>query len=238
LRGDEIGWLLASSLLEEIKAQHETVATTIVSSTLLSLMAADADVRCATTLTGFKWIARSAGDGVLGFGYEEALGFAVDSCVADKDGLSAALALCSLAHSLAEKDQTLLDRIDELEGRFGVHATSQLSLRAEGPEALSSIRQSVERLLKDPPSRLGELDVSEVIDLREGWLGLLPTEGVVLALGDPGRIIVRPSGTEPKLKAYIEITPPKEGSLAEQRARAKDLIDVLEEKLTTLLSLY
>jgi phosphomannomutase len=237
LRGDEIGWLLASSLLDEIKAKHENVATTIVSSTLLSLMAADSDVRCATTLTGFKWIARSAGDGVLGFGYEEALGFAVDPCVADKDGLSAALALCSLAHSLAEKDQTLMDRLDELEERFGVHATSQLSLRAEGPEALTSIRQSVERLLKDPPSRLGELDVSDVIDLRMGWQGRLRTEGVVLVLGEIGRVIVRPSGTEPKLKAYLEITPPKLGTLAAQRERAQGVIDELRENLTSLLAL-
>jgi phosphomannomutase len=237
LRGDEIGWLLASSLLEEVKAKHESVATTIVSSSLLSLMAADVDVRCATTLTGFKWIARSASDGVLGFGYEEALGFAVDPCVADKDGLSAALAFCSLAHALAEKDQTIMDRIDELEGRFGVHATSQLSLRAEGPEALVSIRQSVERLLKDPPSQLGELDVSEVIDLNQGWKGLPPTEGVVLELGESGRVIVRPSGTEPKLKAYLEITPPKEGILATQRERAQGLIELLREHLTSLLAL-
>jgi phosphomannomutase len=236
LRGDEIGWLLASSLLDEIKAKGETVATTIVSSTLLSLMAKDANVPCATTLTGFKWISRAAGHGVLGFGYEEALGFAVDPCVADKDGISAALALCSLAHRLAQEDATLMDRLDELEERFGVHATSQLSLRGQGPEATTSIRRAVERLLRNPPTHLGELEVTEVTDLNVGWRGLSPTEGVVLALGESGRVIVRPSGTEPKLKAYLEITPEQEGSLTAQRERAQERLDSVRQSLSTLLA--
>jgi phosphomannomutase len=236
LRGDEIGWLLASSFLKEIKAKGETVATTIVSSTLLSLMASEAGVRYAMTLTGFKWVARAAGDGVLGFGYEEALGFAVDPCVADKDGLSAALALSALAHSLAQEDATLVDRLDELEEEYGVHTTAQLSLRGDGPEAMTSIRQVVERLLSSPPSRLGELDVSDVVDLNTGWLGLPPTEGVVLGLGTCGRVIVRPSGTEAKLKAYMEITPPREGPLAAQRERAQGLLDGVRETLASLLA--
>jgi phosphomannomutase len=236
LRGDEIGWLLASSFLEDIKAKGETVATTIVSSTLLSLMATEAGVRCVTTLTGFKWVARAAGDGVLGFGYEEALGFAVDPCVADKDGLSAALALSALAHSLAQEEKTLVDRLDELEGEFGVHSTAQLSLRGDGAEAMTSIRRVVESLLSDAPSRLGELDVSEVVDLNTGWQGLPPTEGVVLVLGTCGRVIVRPSGTEAKLKAYMEITPPREGPLVAQRERAQGLIDGMRETLASLLT--
>jgi phosphomannomutase len=236
LRGDEIGWLLASSLLGEIKEKGETVATTIVSSTLLEDMAKDVGVPCLTTLTGFKWISRAAGNGVLGFGYEEALGFAVDTSVADKDGLSAALALSSLAHSLAQQGATLIDRLDELEGRFGVHATAQLSLRASGPDALPMIRSAVERLLREPPSRLGDLDVSEVIDLNQGWRGLSPTEGVVLMLGERGRVIVRPSGTEAKLKAYLEITPPREGPLARQRAQAQEWLDAVKANLATLLA--
>jgi phosphomannomutase len=237
LRGDEIGWLLASSLLGEIKANEETVATTIVSSTLLEVMARDAGVPCVTTLTGFKWISRAAGDGVLGFGYEEALGFAVDPCVADKDGLSAALALSFLAHSLSQQGATLMDRLDELEERFGVHATAQLSIRVAGPQAPSTIKSAVERLLREPPSRLGELDVSQVIDLSHGWRGLSPTDGVVLTLGEDGRVIVRPSGTEAKLKAYLEMTPPREGSLADQRERAQGWLDAVKENLATLLAL-
>jgi phosphomannomutase len=237
LRGDEIGWLLASSLLAEIKEKGETVATTIVSSSLLEAMAASAGVPCVTTLTGFKWISRAARDGVLGFGYEEALGFAVDPCVADKDGLSAALALSSLAHSLANEGATLIDRLDELEERFGVHATAQLSLRAGGPEDLPKIRRAVERLVREPPSVLGDLDVSEVIELNRGWRGLSPTEGVVLVLDAMGRVIVRPSGTEAKLKAYLEITPPRDGSLAHQRAAAQEWLDAVKENLATLLVL-
>jgi phosphomannomutase len=194
-------------------------------------------VRCVTTLTGFKWISRAAGEGVLGFGYEEALGFAVDPCVADKDGLSAALALSSLANSLAQNGATLIDRLDELEERFGVHATAQLSIRASGPEALSSIKSAVERLLRDPPSRLGDLEVSEVIDLNKGWRGLSPTDGVVLMLAAKGRVIVRPSGTEAKLKAYLELTPPHEGPLAQQRGRADEWLDAVKANLATLLAL-
>jgi phosphomannomutase len=237
LLGNEIGCLLASSLLGEIKEKDEVVATTIVSSTLLEVMANDAGVRCVTTLTGFKWISRAAGDGILGFGYEEALGFAVDPCVADKDGLSAALALSSLAHDLAQRGATLVDRLNELEERFGVHATSQLSIRASGPEALPSIRAAVERLLREPPPQLGGLDVSEVIDLSQGWRGLSPTEGVVLMLGEKGRAIVRPSGTEAKLKAYLEMTPPRHGSLEEQRHQAREWLDAITKHLSALLAL-
>jgi len=235
LRGDEIGWLLASALLEEIVEARQTVATTIVSSTMLEKMAAAAGVDFVTTLTGFKWIARAAGRGVLGFGYEEALGFAVDAKVGDKDGLSAALALARLTHDLAQKGQTLFDRLDELEGRFGVHSTSQLALRAEGAEGLASIRRVVEQLRETPPATLGSLAVTDAVDLAKGWHGLGPSDGVALILGAMGRVIVRPSGTEPKVKAYVEVTPSAEGSLEEQRARAAQLIDGVRASLAELL---
>ena len=235
LRGDEIGRLLASSLLADIAKRGEVVATTIVSSTMLAAMAKDAGVRCVTTLTGFKWIARAARPDVLGFGYEEALGFAVDSRVADKDGLSAALALCALADALARRGQTLLDRLDELEERFGVHATYQLSVRAEGPGTLDSIRRVVDQLRAEPPASLGQFAVSDVVDLIRGWRGLAPTEGVLLELGSLARVIVRPSGTEAKVKAYFEVTPPRTGTLAEQRAVAARVSDELLENVGALL---
>jgi len=235
LRGDEIGWLLASALLDEIGAANQMVATTIVSSTMLEKMAAASDVPFATTLTGFKWIARAAPLDALGFGYEEALGFAVDARVADKDGLSAALALARLAHELAQQGHSVLDRLDELETRFGVHATSQVALRATGPEGPAVIRKVVAALAAEPPTMLGMLDVREVIDLNDGWRGLLPTEGLYLSLGEWGRVIVRPSGTEPKVKAYIEVTPPQERSLADQRAHAVKLVDGIRANLTSLL---
>jgi len=235
LRGDEIGWLLASALLEGIGEAQQMVATTIVSSTMLEKMAAAAGVGCATTLTGFKWLARAAGAGVLGFGYEEALGYAVDARVGDKDGLSAALALARLAHDLAHEGQTLFDRLDELEGRFGVHATSQLALRFEGAEGLVAIRRVVAQLRDTPPSSLGSLTVTEVIDLNNGWRGLGATDGVILMLGAMGRVVVRPSGTEAKVKAYVEVTPSNEGSLEAQRARAAVTIDGVRASLATLL---
>jgi phosphomannomutase len=237
LRGDEIGWLLATSLLPEMTGSDDTVATTIVSSTMLGAMAHEAGVPFKMTLTGFKWLARAAGSGVLRLGYEEALGFAVDPLVADKDGMSAALALSLLAVQLDEKGQTLLDRLDEVESHFGVHSIYQLSLRAEGSDGLVAIKNAVTSMREQPPSSLGGLDVSEFFDLVHGYEGLGPTDGVLLRLGNSGRVVVRPSGTEPKLKAYIEITSPpstvtpiasqREVAAAKVRAVRRDLEELL-----------
>jgi phosphomannomutase len=239
LRGDEIGWLLASALLDDPSATGDVVATSIVSSTMLQKMAEAAHLRFVETLTGFKWVARSAGDGVLRFGYEEALGFAVDPLVADKDGLSAGLALCHLAHHLARQGQTLLDRLDEIESTYGVHAVHQLSFRVSGPEAMSSIGATIGRLRATPPTNLGGLEVSEVVDLELGWRGLPPTEGLVLQLGDHGRVVVRPSGTEPKLKAYVEILGDASSgqSLEVQRAVAQERVRAVSDELTERLKL-
>ncbi len=237
LGGDQIGWLLASSLLTGIVERDEVVATSIVSSTLLAAMAKDAGARCATTLTGFKWISRAAGEGVLGFGYEEALGYAVDPLVADKDGLSSALALCALADQLSRHGHSLLDRLDELEGRFGVHATSHLSIRAEGRDGLASIRRAVEYLRTSAPTTLGTLRVTATVDLNTAGRDVPPTDGVLLELGDLGRVIVRPSGTEAKLKAYLEVTPPRDGSLNEQRVVAQRVGQAIRDDLAGLLRL-
>jgi phosphomannomutase len=236
LRGDEIGWLLASSLINGIHDRGEIVATTIVSSSLLEKMAQAHDVRCETTLTGFKWLARSAGEGVLGFAYEEALGFAVDENVADKDGMSAALALVTLADELASSGSSLLARLDEIESTYGVHATTQLAIRAEGPEGLAQLQQKVFDVTDHPPTTLGGIEVTESNDLSMGFRGLSSTDGVWLGLGELGRVVVRPSGTEPKVKAYLEVTPPRDGTLSEQRTRAREISDVVLESLRGLLS--
>jgi phosphomannomutase len=236
LRGDEIGWLLASLLIEGIHERGQSVATTIVSSTLLEKMARAHEVPYTTTLTGFKWLARSAGERTLGFAYEEALGFAVDSNVSDKDGLSAALALATLTSDLARRGVSLLERLDEIETLYGVHATAQLSIRAEGTEGLAQLRQKVTELTDRPPRDLGGLRVTEASDLALGFRGLLPTDGVWLGLGETGRVVVRPSGTEAKVKAYVEVTPPREGSLGEQRTLAKAITERILANLRELLS--
>ncbi|MGC2485700.1 MAG: phospho-sugar mutase [Acidimicrobiales bacterium] len=236
LRGDEIGWLLASSLVEGIRERGETMATTIVSSTLLEKMAKEHGVPFATTLTGFKWLARAAGDGVLGFGYEEALGFAVDPRVSDKDGMSAALALARLEWELSAQGSSLVGRLDELEAAYGVHATAQLAIRADGADGLTQLRQKVADLSEHPPRALGSWDVTESSDLGEGFRGLRPTDGVWLQLGETGRVVVRPSGTEAKVKAYVEITPPREGSLDEQRTHAHQITKAVLASLRDLLS--
>jgi phosphomannomutase len=239
LRGDQIGWLLASAMLPTMKDPRDVVATTIVSSTLLREMARDANVRFAMTLTGFKWLARAAGEDVLQFGYEEALGFAVDPEVADKDGLSAALAFAHLADELRRNGETLMDRLDQIEGRFGVHSVYQLSLRAEGPTGLSAIVNAVQSLRERPPTTLGGLAVSAYFDLALGYKGLGPTDGVLFQLGESGRVVVRPSGTEPKLKSYIEITSPPDSAtpLAEQRRHGASRVEAVRADLQSLLGL-
>lgn len=219
LRGDEVGWLLASALLDEGVTGDEVFATSIVSSTLLKKLARDRGVHFVETLTGFKWIARAARDAHLTFGYEEALGYAVDALVADKDGLSSALALARLAHDLRARGQSVLDRLDELETRYGVHATTQVSLRLEGSAASNVL---VARLRADPPHELGGLAVREVVDLARGWRGLPPTDGLLLYLAEQGRVIVRPSGTEPKVKFYLELTAAPSAALARSRVATWD----------------
>jgi phosphomannomutase len=239
LRGDEIGWLLASALLGGATSSADVVATTIVSSMMLAEMAKRADVRFVTTLTGFKWISRAARDGVLRFGYEEALGYAVDPLVADKDGMSAALALCALADDLERHGKSLLDRLDEIESCYGVHAGAQLSLRAEGAEGLAAIAAAMDRLRGSPPTVLGGLDVTEAADLALGWHGLAPTDGLLMELGGTGRVVVRPSGTEPKLKAYIEIVggAGDPGPLEDRRGAARAKLEAVRDDLATALKL-
>jgi phosphomannomutase len=238
LRGDQIGWLLASMLLDTA-APGEVVATTLVSSTMLCAMAAAAGVRCVTTLTGFKWISRAGGEGALAFGYEEALGFAVDPVVADKDGMSAALALCRLAHDLARQDKTLLDRLDEIEARFGVHGVDQLALRTDGPGGSARIAAALRRLRDEPPALLGGLVVEEVVDLRQGYRGVAPTEGVLLSLAGGARVVVRPSGTEAKLKAYLEVAsgPGSVDGLAARRGVACTVLASMRDDLAARLTL-
>jgi phosphomannomutase len=194
LRGDEIGVLLADALLH--KGIRGTYATTIVSSTMLRALADEHGVGYAETLTGFKWISRAAPD--LVYGYEEALGYAVaPELVRDKDGISAALLVAELAAALKAANSTLPRRLDELAEQYGRYATDQVSIRVDD---LSIIADTMGRLRATPPSTL--LDEPVTVTDR------LPDADVLTLTmrSEPGgRVVVRPSGTEPKLKAYLEV---------------------------------
>ena len=201
LRGDEVGALLAHHLMA--RGRTGTWAASIVSSTLLGRMAAAAGQPYVETLTGFKWISRVEG---LTFGYEEALGYCVDpEHVKDKDGVSALLLLCELAAETKAEGRTLVDVLDDLAVEHGLHATDQVSVRVAD---LSLIGQAMERLRTTPPTALGGLAVESVDDLSLGSAALPPTDGLRYHLADGARVIVRPSGTEPKLKCYLEVVVP------------------------------
>lgn len=198
LRGDEVGALLAHHLLSQGK--QGVYAQSIVSSSLLGAMAKAAGQPHAETLTGFKWIGRIPG---LAFGYEEALGYCVDpDVVKDKDGVSALLLVCELAAAQKAAGRTLLDVLDDIAREHGLHATDQLSVRFSD---LAQIPATMATLRNAPPASLGGLDVLGVEDLAEGSADLPPTDGLRFTLADRARVIVRPSGTEPKVKCYLEV---------------------------------
>nr|WP_218866737.1 phospho-sugar mutase [Nocardioides kongjuensis] len=204
LRGDEVGALLADHLLRA--GRTGVYATSIVSSSLLGTMAAAHGQRYAETLTGFKWIGRLPD---LVFGYEEALGYCVDPAhVSDKDGVSAALLLCEIAAEAKAAGRSLLDLLDDIAVTHGLHATDQLSVRVTD---LGEIATAMERLRTTPPTSLGGSAVTTADDLTAGSAQLPPTDGLRYRTEDGSRVVVRPSGTEPKLKCYLEVVVPVAG---------------------------
>jgi phosphomannomutase len=223
LTGDEIGLLLADQVL---RRRPGPVATTLVSSSALRALARCAGVEYRETLTGFKWIMRA--DPGLVFGYEEALGYAlVPDLVRDKDGITAALAVALIATAAKRRGRTLLDLLDELSARIGVHETGQRSMRFADATRIATAMRT---LRAQPPPRLADRAVTGRRDLLgDGTLpaqGVLPTESVlptadvfVLFLGDD-RVTFRPSGTEPKLKAYFEVVEPIDAGAATQASQA------------------
>jgi phosphomannomutase len=230
LGGDELGALLADHVLRHAPGP---VATTIVSSSLLGRMAAAHGVPFTQTLTGFKWIVRARED--LVFGYEEALGYAAGPrVVRDKDGISAALLVAELAAGLRAQGRTLLDRLDDLAREHGVHLTEGLSVRVED---LAVIEAAMARLRAAPPARLAGRAVVEVRDLLAGDGDLPPSDVLVLRL-EGARVVVRPSGTEPKLKAYLEaVAPVRGGDLAAARESAARLLRELRGAVAQALGL-
>ncbi|MEU1499123.1 phospho-sugar mutase [Streptomyces sp. NPDC005732] len=226
LRGDEVGALLARHLVD--RGARGTFAESIVSSSLLGRIAEKAGLPYEETLTGFKWIARVDG---LRYGYEEALGYCVDpEGVRDKDGITAALLITELASRLKEDGRTLLDLLDDIAVEHGLHATDQLSVRVED---LSVIANAMRSLRERPPTTLGGLPVTRAEDLTLGTDTLPPTDGLRYTL-DGARVIVRPSGTEPKLKCYLEVVVPvgSHAGLAAAHAEAAELLTAVKRDLS------
>jgi phosphomannomutase len=226
LRGDEVGALLAEHLVR--RGARGVFAESIVSSSLLGRIAEGAGLPYEETLTGFKWIARVEG---LRFGYEEALGYCVDpDGVRDKDGITAALLITELASELKERGRTLLDLLDDIAVAYGLHATDQLSVRVED---LSVIANAMRRLREQPPTELAGLAITNAEDLTRGTDRLPPTDGLRYTL-DGARVIVRPSGTEPKLKCYLEVVVPVAGhdALPAAHAKAAELLTAIKRDLS------
>jgi phosphomannomutase len=236
LTGDQLGALLGSYVLERTADQPDPggrlVATTVVSSTLLARIAAAAGALYAETLTGFKWIVRAAeqrpGSRYL-FGYEEALGYAIGSTVRDKDGIGAALAALGLASAARSRGQTLLDAYDALETAHGVHLTGQLTLATTSPAEVMA------RLRGHPPAGLGGLPVTGCTDLAGGTPELPPSDLLSYQL-DGARVVIRPSGTEPKIKAYLQVTEPPGAPLAEARRAAQGRMGPLRDAVRAILA--
>jgi phosphomannomutase len=237
LRGDEVGALLGWWVHERARRAGRPVdgayANSIVSSSLLSKMAAAWGIRHEETLTGFKWIGRIPD---LAFGYEEALGYCVDPAhVGDKDGVSAALLVVELVAALKSAGRTVHDVLDDLAREFGLHATDQLSVRVDD---LAVIADAMARLRATPPTSLAGLAVSSFEDLETGSPALPPTDGLRLRLAESTRVVVRPSGTEPKVKCYLEVVVPvTDGDVPAARAVASDRLAALKTDLAAAAGL-
>lgn len=242
LHGDEVGALLGYAVAHDrsrlrIAPGSQRLASSIVSSRLLGRIAAAHQMAYSATLTGFKWISRAEG---LVFGYEEALGYCVDpGSVRDKDGISAALVLVQLADRLKAEGRTLLDLLDDLAREHGLHLTDQLSGRFAD---LSLIPATMQRLRSAPPADLAGSPVVSVDDLADGIDGLPPTDGIRILAADSTRVIVRPSGTEPKVKCYLEAVFPIERDasfedLTRARLEAHAHLELVKDELRALLGL-
>jgi phosphomannomutase len=222
LRGDELGAILGESIAR--KTKDGIFANSIVSSSILKKIAAHHNLEFKETLTGFKWLAKIKG---LTFGYEEALGYAVDArAVNDKDGISAAITLAQIATDLAANGKTVLDLLDEIWERHGFHATEQISIRLSD---LSKVGVILGGLRRNPPLHIAGRAVTSIDDLAAPTDGLPATDGLRIWLDGGVRIIIRPSGTEAKMKCYIEV-------IERDSKSAQVVLDQLRPPLKELLS--
>jgi phosphomannomutase len=238
LTGDQVGAVLGAYLLDRAAADpavtmsEQLVVSTVVSGSLLSKIAAAAGAPYARTLTGFKWIVRAAdlrADARLCYGYEEALGYAVTGAVRDKDGISAALAVLAVAATAWSAGQSLQDSYDALEEAHGVHVTAQLSVFTEAALDVMS------RLRAAPPADLDGDPVVAVTDYTGGWD--LPSADMLSYQLAAGRVVIRPSGTEPKIKAYLEVVESVPGrTLVAARQAAEARMSRLRAAVAELLA--
>ncbi|MFW0797510.1 phospho-sugar mutase [Gordonia sp. CPCC 205515] len=231
LTGDEIGSLLGEQAAADPSRDGDVLACSIVSSRQLARIAQAHGLRSAATLTGFKWIARTPD---IRYGYEEAIGYCTDPpAVHDKDGIGAAVRVVSLIEELAAQGRTIEDQLDHLARTYGLHTTSQLSFRVAD---VALIADAMARLRASGPTSLAGSPVVEFLDLEEGSDDLPPTDGLLYRTAADDRVIIRPSGTEPKLKCYLEvISPCPEGEIP--RAAATDRITTIKAELTATLGL-
>jgi phosphomannomutase len=232
LSGNEVGILLGWTVAQTAFDQGKTgvLAASIVSSPALKAIAEAYNQDFADTLTGFKWVSRV--DGLI-FGYEEALGYLVNpNDIRDKDGISAATLFLAMATRLKSAGATVADRLDQFAERFGAYASDQVSLRVTD---LSQIGAIMTRLRNTPPASIGAIRVSAIEDLSDGFEALPPSDVLRIVCEDGSRVMVRPSGTEPKLKAYIDASS-TDGTVPERRAAAEGRVRELADGIRALLA--
>jgi phosphomannomutase len=247
LTGNQIGCLLAEFLLARGEYDMGTVMNSIVSTPMLGRIADAHGVIWRQTLTGFKWIWNAAleleadGDGGLILGFEEALGYSVGTTVRDKDGISAAVAFAVLAAEAAADGRIVLDRVGDMYEKYGIWVSAQVSIRRDSPTGAEEIAQAMSLLRSEPPSSVGGIRVEEVVDYaigaehRPSYLG--STNLIELDLGDMGRVLARPSGTEPKLKIYVDLTAsyPEDGAWQSAETSLKGRAGEVGEDLASWL---
>jgi phosphomannomutase len=233
LTGDELGALLGDQAAAEHRGDPRAVLSrSIVSGTLLGKIAAAHGVGSAETLTGFKWISRAPG---LVFGYEEAIGYCVDpASVRDKDGITAGLKSAVLAARLKAAGRTLDDALADLAVAHGLHHTAPLTFRVAD---VSLIARGMANLRANPPVVLAGSPVNQWADLATGWNGLPPTDGVLFSTARADRVVVRPSGTEPKLKCYLEVVEPVAAlsALPDAQEAARVRTEAIKNELRAIL---
>ena len=233
LTGDQVGALLADYLLGHLPPGKHLVATTIVSSQLLGFLAAETGAAYRETLTGFKWIGNAAIDyeakhhGRFVMGYEEALGYSIGPLVRDKDGVSACVVFAELAVWNRARGKTVLEHLDDIYRRIGLFVTEQVSLTKPGAEGMAQIKAAMATFRAKPPAELAGIAVESIIDLARGEGGLPPSDVLVFKLAGGRRVIMRPSGTEPKLKSYYEVRVPVGATEPMADARARGLAELV-----------